>query len=215
MTKKRSAGRDHATQTPGQGREAILSVAKIQFAEQGYHGTTLSKIATHAKVCKANIFHHFRSKEELYLAVLKDYCEQLNPLRGGRPISALTCREQLQQFAQIHLENMFNEPGAVQLFLRELLAKDSHRKEMLAKGVLEDNFARLVQMVREGQAAGEIRSTIDPAVLAVALLGADVFFFMARDIFRHFREVNFAEGVEDYSKALSEILLTGCLVKRD
>lgn len=208
-------GRGPEASAPAQGREAILSVAKKQFAEYGYHGATLSKIATRAKVCKANIFHHFGSKEGLYLAVLKDYCEQLSPLRGSRPISAPTCREQLRQFAQVHLENMLNEQGAVQLFLRELLAKDSLRKEILAQGVLEDNFSRLVQMVREGQEAGEIRPDIDPAILAVILLGADVFFFMARDVFQHFRDVHFAEAPADYSEALSEILLKGCLAKQD
>lgn len=212
---KHLSSREPAASAPAQGREAILSVAKKQFAEHGYQGATLSQIAARAEVSKANIFHHFGSKEGLYLAVLKDYCEQLSPLRGSRPISAPTCTEQLRQFARVHLENMLTEQGAVRLFLRELLAKDSLRKEMLAKGVIEDNFARLVQMVREGQEAGEIRPDLDPAILATVLLGADVFFFIGRDVFRHFRDVHFAEAPGAYSEALSEILLKGCLAERD
>lgn len=197
------------------GRLALLSVAKIQFAEQGYHGATLSRIATSAGVSKANIFHHFGSKEGLYLAVLRDYCEQLSPLGRSQSLSAPTHTEQLRQFAQLHLGNMLNEQSAVQLFLRELLAKDSLRKEVLANRVLEDSFARLVQMVRKGQEAGEIRRNIDPAVLAVVLLGSDVFFFMARDVFRHFRDVVFADAPEEYSEALSDLLLRGCAVRRN
>lgn len=197
------------------GRSAILSVAKIQFAEQGYHGATLSKIAVSARVSKANIFHHFGSKEGLYLAVLRDYCERLSPLGGSRLLSAPTHAEQLRRFAQVHLGNMLSEQSAVQLFLRELLAKDSLRKDVLANRVLEDNFARLVKMIKKGQEAGEIRRNIDPAILAVALLGSDVFFFMARDVFRHFRDVVFADTPEEYSEALSDLLLRGCSVRRD
>ncbi len=196
-----------------QGRSAILAVAKIHFAEQGYHGATLSKIAACARVSKANIFHHFGSKEGLYLAVLRDYCEQLSPFQEGQALTAATHAEQLQRFAQKHLENMLNEQGAIQLFLRELLSKDSLRKEVLAHRVLEDNFARLVQMVRRGQEAGEIRRNIDPAILAVVLLGADVFFFMARDVFCHFRDVFFADAPGEYSAALSDLLLRGYSVK--
>jgi TetR/AcrR family transcriptional regulator len=47
------------------------------------------------------------------------------------------------------------------------------------------------------------------------LLGADIFFFMAEDIFRHFRDVHFAEVPEDYSEDLSEILLNEYSAKRD
>jgi TetR/AcrR family transcriptional regulator len=215
MAQKSPADHDPQAEATAQGRQAILAVAKIQFAEQGYHGATLSKIAAQAEVSKANIFHHFGSKEGLYLAVLRDYCEQLSPLPEERSLSALSCVEQLQQFTRIHLENMLKEPGAVQLFLRELLAQDPLRKEILAKGVFEDNFARLVQVVREGQAAGEIHRHIDPALLAVILLGADVFFFMARDVLRHFRDVVFADIPGMYSEALSDILLRGCVVNRD
>jgi TetR/AcrR family transcriptional regulator len=70
-----------------QGRSAILSAAKTQFAKQGYHGATLSKIAAYAGVSKADIFHHFGSKEGLYLAVLRDYCQRLSPLGGRRSLS--------------------------------------------------------------------------------------------------------------------------------
>ena len=215
MTQKRPGSRESQTKVMAQGREAILAVAKIQFAEQGYHGASLSKIAAQAEVSKANIFHHFSSKEGLYLAVLRDYCEQLSPLQGERFHAIPNYVDRLQLFARIHLEKMLKEPGAVQLFLRELLAQDPQRKEILAKGVFEDNFTRFVEMVREGQAAGEIRRHIDPALLAVILLGADVFFFMARDVFRHFRDVAFADTPGQYSEALSNILLRGCAVNPD
>jgi TetR/AcrR family transcriptional regulator len=175
---------DPRISVPAQGREAILSVAKVQFAEQGYYGATLSTIAARARVSKANIFHHFSSKEKLYLAVLKDYCGQLSPLGDSRRLSAASYTEQRRQFAHIHLENMLNEREAVLLFLRELLVRESLRKEILAKRVLEDNFFQLVQMLHKK--AGEIRCDIEPAILSVVLLGADVFFFMAEDIFVHF-----------------------------
>lgn len=212
---KGSADYDSEDSVPAHGKKAILAVAKVQFAERGYHGATLSMIAARAEVSKANIFHHFRSKEGLYLAVLKDYSKQLSPLRGSKLLSTLSYTEQLRQFVQIHLDNMLNEQDAVLLFLRELLTRGPLRKDVLAKRVFEDDFSQLVQMIHKGQEAGEFRCDIDPAILSVVLLGANAHFFMTKDVLQHFQDVNFAEAPENYSKTLSEILLKGCLVKRD
>jgi TetR/AcrR family transcriptional repressor of nem operon len=53
-------------------RKRILEQAEHLIHLQGYRGTSLDEIAKRCKMTKANLFHHFRSKEELGLAVL-DY----------------------------------------------------------------------------------------------------------------------------------------------
>ena len=47
----------------------IVSAAK-NFAKNGYAKTTLDSIAKSSKVSKGGIYHHFPSKEELFIAVL-------------------------------------------------------------------------------------------------------------------------------------------------
>ncbi len=50
-------------------RDAVLRAARQHFAENGYAATSLNAIAAAAGVSKGALFHHFASKEDLFLAV--------------------------------------------------------------------------------------------------------------------------------------------------
>lgn len=52
-------------------QETILTSALHLFAEQGYHGTSTSKVAQAAGVSEGLIFRHFQSKEGLLSALLE------------------------------------------------------------------------------------------------------------------------------------------------
>src|SRR5579885_3757485 len=51
-------------------RDEILQAAIRLFAGRGFHETSMSEVAREARVSKALIFRHFKTKEELFLAVL-------------------------------------------------------------------------------------------------------------------------------------------------
>ena len=53
-------------------RQRILEQAEHQLHINGYHNTAMDSIAQACKMTKANLFHHYGSKEELALAVLDD-----------------------------------------------------------------------------------------------------------------------------------------------
>ena len=51
-------------------RKAILEVAADIFLEQGFDRTSMSQIAERVGGSKATLYNHFKSKDELFLAVL-------------------------------------------------------------------------------------------------------------------------------------------------
>ncbi len=58
-------------------KEAILREATNLFSEHGYWDTSISDISKATSVADGTIFYHFHSKEELFLAVLKNFKEKL------------------------------------------------------------------------------------------------------------------------------------------
>ena len=55
--------------------QLILAAAEIEFVRQGYRGATMQAIADRAELPKANIHYYFKSKKNLYQAVLKTIIE--------------------------------------------------------------------------------------------------------------------------------------------
>lgn len=53
-----------------QSKEKILGAALELFAQQGFHKTTISQIASKAKVAKGLIYNYFESKEELLQGII-------------------------------------------------------------------------------------------------------------------------------------------------
>ena len=58
-------------------REQLLAVALEVFARQGFHGTSMNDVADAAGVTKPVLYQHFRSKRELYLALLEEVGSRL------------------------------------------------------------------------------------------------------------------------------------------
>ncbi len=70
-------------------RRQLLEVASAEFAERGFHSTSMDDLARAAGVTKPVIYQHFPSKRALFVAVLEDV--------GRRLLSAL--REATRQAA--------------------------------------------------------------------------------------------------------------------
>jgi len=60
----------------GERRASILAVAKVLFADRGYHGVSVDEIAGRLGVSPAVLYRHFDSKEALYEAALTEIAGQ-------------------------------------------------------------------------------------------------------------------------------------------
>ena len=53
-------------------RERVLRAAAHLFRERGYQGTTVRDIAQAVGILSGSLFHHFRSKEEMLLEIMRE-----------------------------------------------------------------------------------------------------------------------------------------------
>lgn len=65
-------GKAPKTKSKPSSAELILTAARSCFARHGYHGTSIKIIAAEAEIRSPSILHyHFKSKEDIFLAVMR------------------------------------------------------------------------------------------------------------------------------------------------
>jgi TetR/AcrR family transcriptional regulator len=111
--------------------ERILDAALMVFARHGYSGARIDQIAEAAEMSKPNLLYYFRTKEELYRAVLTRTLEMwLKPLRELDP--GKDPREALGHYIEVKLAYSRSHPVASRLFAIEIMQGAPHLSRFLS-----------------------------------------------------------------------------------
>lgn len=191
------------------GEKAILEAAEILFAEKGFDAVSMSAIARLANTSKPNIYHHFKNKNELYLAVMKAAVRRSSVLLDTLEDAPGSFSQHLSDFAAGQLRNILSHDRSTQLILRETLSGGTRRGQEISRHVVGEVFSRLVAMVHEGQQENEFRNDVDPALAAFIVIAANMFFFQATPIVQQIPETHLTNDASTFSNGVMDILLNG------
>src|SRR5579863_362703 len=97
-------------------RDEILRAGMRLFALRGFHETSMSEVARAASVSKALIFWHFKTKEELFMAVLNRLLEPYF-IDFAEEVGALDERAQFRKLVQSYLLFVRDNASSVRFFL--------------------------------------------------------------------------------------------------
>ena len=192
--------------------DRILDEGVRLFAARGFDGVSMTDLAAAAQVSKANIFHHFANKDDLYLAVLKhavaDFSVQLAQLTRAEPDFA----ERVRTFVSWHSPRLRAREPQTRLLLREMFG-DGPRGPDLAREVFGEGQRLLLELVSAGQKAGHLRADVDPAVVALTLVAVDVFSFLAASTLRAIPQMAFAADSTILAERVADLILHGAMVR--
>lgn len=199
----------HAASGHSPGELAILEAAVNLFSENGYRAVSMRSVAEAAGVSKANIYHHFESKEALYRAILEASAAELSELVSEFADNKGSFETRVAEFASAHRRHLEDNALTLRLVMRESFSGDEAQGKMLADEVFGAIFDRMVSIFRSGQEAGELRADVDPALCATLLMGADVFFFQAATMLKYLPQAGFAGKPQRFSDQMVEVMLHG------
>ena len=191
--------------------DRVLAAAEELFATCGYDAVSISAIADRAEVSKANIFHHFQSKRLLYVSVLKAAATHSSKLLMGLEETESGFTDRLQGLMRGQLNNYLTYPEKSKLLMREVLDDTSDAEVNVLAEEFAKNFSRVISLIEKGQAVGELRSSVDPAIVAITILAANIFYFRTREHLRGLAEITFANSPDKYVSEIMDLLLNGMI----
>src|SRR5437660_9567614 len=119
-TQVKVGGSNEPRTQPQDSRDEILKAAMHLFANRGFHETSMSEVAREARVSKALIFWHFKTKEELFLAVLNRLLEPYF-IDFSDEAQTLDERAQIMKLVELYLLFIRDHANSVRFFLAQML----------------------------------------------------------------------------------------------
>jgi TetR/AcrR family transcriptional regulator len=194
------------------GEQAILDAAVRLFSEHGFDGVSMRTVAREAGVSKSNIYHHFRSKEALYLAIMQSSAQSLSEMIESLAEGKGAIEGRLREFARAHLTHLFNNAMTVRLMIRELFSGTAEMQRVMVEQVVGGIFERLITIFDKGQKAGLLRPGVDPGLCAFLILGSDLFYFQTNNLNQYPPLDKYARSPEQFSEEVMDIILHGMLI---
>jgi len=152
-------------------QEAILQAACQVFCQKGYHQARMADVAKEADISYGLVYHYFGSKAELFDALIKKYFAPVDVLLDHGLEGYPTIREKLGAIVDQHLQHYFDHRDLVHLYIREISRSTSNlTPARLAR--FKKLISRVEEIMREGQAKGELRRDIRASYQAHQFLGA-------------------------------------------
>ena len=127
-------------------RRAIQEAGTAVFLRRGYEAASMDAIAAEAKVSKQTIYNHFRSKDELFKAIITDMTERLVvPLSMSEAAKSMPERL-LRSFAQDFLRLMLR-PSSLALY--RLIVAESARFPELGADLFAAGAGQLIRTLSD------------------------------------------------------------------
>jgi len=162
-------------------RDRLLQIALEEFAERGFAGAKVDRIARRARVNKAMLYYHFKSKADLYLTIIREQFAALGEAAATARQPGLPAGEQLTRFIDAIAREANARPYFPSLWLREIAEGGRHIDETVVLA-LRRVLETLAGILEEGRKAGTMREA-HPLIVQINIV-APLMFFSASAAFR-------------------------------
>ena len=151
-------------------RENLLSVALQLFAARGLAATKIGDIARRARMSQGLLYHCFRSKEAIYLELIRRAFERMNATARGLEQLPISPRKKIVRALEALLQGLAQQEDSA---LTHLLLAQASASEVTPRPVrvlIEEErsvpYDVMARIFRAGQKDGSVRGG-DPAELAL------------------------------------------------
>ncbi|HEX3925500.1 MAG TPA: TetR/AcrR family transcriptional regulator [Streptosporangiaceae bacterium] len=154
--------------------ERLLAAAEQLFAERSYQRTSVAGICARAGIATGSFYAHYRSKADIFAAVVRSINAELRSAMGAALAQAPDNQRSRERAAFRAFFDMLSERPWIDRIVRE--------SEFVDPGLFREYYERLARGyargVRQAQLVGEVDARYDPEVIAYMYTGIGNFIGM-------------------------------------
>lgn len=192
-------------------RDEILRAAAELFMEYGYAATSIDAVAERLGATKGRIYHHYRSKADLFfdvqVAAMNRLNEEVEPIARGPGNSIERLSAMALRHTQVLLTELPMQKVAVQGLERYLLGKSPTVKRLRSVIKMRDDYENMfAEVIDEGVRAG-LFVDLPPKLATKPFFGA----LNWATVWYNQRRLQSTESIDDIAHTLAAYAMRGLL----
>ena len=149
----------------------IVQAALGVIGRLGASGLTIHEVALAAGMCEANIYRHFRNKQEVVKAVVEFIGSQVTSRAAQLAGSSGKPLDKLEKVILAHSEMIAKNPGIPRLLFSDGGIATGGKIAQIMNSRIEGFQATLTGLLEAAVAEGTVRDGIGPRETAVTIMG--------------------------------------------
>jgi AcrR family transcriptional regulator len=118
-------------------RETIIEAARKLFQDKGYELTTVEEIAAMAELGKGTIYSYFKSKDEIYIAILESEFAVLEERMNEAIVNFTTAENALKNLYETFIQYNQERRGFIKAIFLQIEQQPSLKMTEIVRGLKE------------------------------------------------------------------------------
>ncbi|XBS70228.1 TetR/AcrR family transcriptional regulator [Acerihabitans sp. KWT182] len=164
---------------PALTQSRILAAARDEFAEKGFDGARVEKIAAAAQVNKQLLYHYFENKDRLFTRVLEDAYRDIRQQEAALALDHLPADRAVMALVEFTWRYYLDHPEFIRLLNSENQMQARHLNH--SADVLHINASWLDianDILARGRSEGTLRGDIDAMQLNINISALGFFYLI-------------------------------------
>lgn len=162
---------------PENSRARILAAAQAEFAQHGFDGARVDRIAALAGLNKRMLYHYFGNKDDLFCAVLEVNYRHKRDSERALNLEQDSATEAVRKLVTLTWNYYLDNPAFLSLLNSANLHQAKHLRESAQVREMRSPFITLIgSILDKGVQEGVFRPGVDPAQLYITIAGLSYFY---------------------------------------
>ena len=152
-------------------RHQIVHTTRKIVATQGMSSFTIQELAREVGVSEGAIYRHFKSKDEILLALIQDIERTLLETVSDSARPRDGALDQLKHLLQRHFSSLERRSGVSFVVIAEALSFADPQVKQATRQMVERYLDMIDLILKAGAAKGEVAETVDTRAAALMFFG--------------------------------------------
>ena len=153
-------------------QEQIIKEAIKIIDEKGIQGLTIKNLSKAIGISEPGIYRHFESKFHILVEILDEFKDNIQEFNQQLIRSNSSSLQKIEKIYQTHFISFTENPAIISVIFAEEIFNNDKTLYKKINEILQANEKIILQIIEEGQNAGEIKSEVDKKQIAIILMGS-------------------------------------------